>query len=432
MQAPTKMSAATRAHRPAPRAMRIVLGLLVLSVFINYVDRGNLSIAAPLLKDEMDLSASGLGILLSSFFWGYTASLFFCGWFVDRFDVNRVLAAGFVVWSLATAATGLVHGFALLLVMRVLLGAGESVAFPAYSKILARCLPEHERGFANAAIVAGLKLGPAAGTLGAGLLMARFGWRAVFVGIGLVSLWWLPAWIKWRPRGAGMAPDAGPCPSASEIFRQRQFWANTAAAFCCAYPLYFTVTWLPLYLVRAQHLSMPDTVRTATLYYVIDGAAALLTGWAADRCIRRGLGVTGVRKSAMVAGWLMAAAGFLGCAYAGSASSFAWLVVTAVGVGVGNSGIWAVTQTLAGARAVGRWAGLKNGFSNLAGVICPALTGFTVDWSGDFRVALGITAAICLLGAVVWVVGIGEIRQVDWARDRRSVRSAVLRADLAS
>src|SRR5882757_6556524 len=75
--------------------------LLVLSVLINYIDRGNLSIAAPLLKDELGLSASQLGILFSAFFWTYTVMLFVCGWFIDRFDVNRVLALGFLLWSLA-------------------------------------------------------------------------------------------------------------------------------------------------------------------------------------------------------------------------------------------------------------------------------------------------------------------------------------------
>ncbi len=104
--------------------------LLVLSVLINYIDRGNLSIAAPLLKEEFCISASQLGILLSAFFWTYTAMLFVCGWLIDCFDVNRVLAFGFLLWSLATAATGLVHGFAMLLVMRLMLGIGESVAFP--------------------------------------------------------------------------------------------------------------------------------------------------------------------------------------------------------------------------------------------------------------------------------------------------------------
>ncbi|MBV8051134.1 MAG: MFS transporter [Acidobacteriaceae bacterium] len=181
-------------------ALPLALTLLVISVFINYVDRGNISIAAPLLKTEFGVSASQLGILLSSFFWTYTASLLACGWFVDRLDVNRVLAFGFLLWSLATAGTGLVHGFAALLGMRMILGVGESVAFPSYSKILARHVPEHYRGFANGAIIAGMKLGPAAGTLGVGWLMTSFGWRPVFIGIGLVSLLWLPAWMKWRPR----------------------------------------------------------------------------------------------------------------------------------------------------------------------------------------------------------------------------------------
>jgi len=133
--------------------MLALLTLLVASVFINYVDRGNLSIAAPLLKNELGISASQLGILLSSFFWTYTVLLFVCGWFVDRFDVNRVLALGFLVWSLATAATGLVSGFTMLLTMRLVLGMGESVAFPCYSKLLAQHLPEHARGFANGAII---------------------------------------------------------------------------------------------------------------------------------------------------------------------------------------------------------------------------------------------------------------------------------------
>jgi MFS family permease len=214
--------------------------LLVVSVFINYVDRGNLSVAAPVLKNELTISAAQLGILLSAFFWTYTLLLFVCGWFVDRFDPSRVLALGYLVWSLSTAATGIVQGFAMLLVMRLLLGMGESVAFPCYSKILARHLPEHNRGFANGVIIAGMKLGPAAGTLGAGLLMAKYGWRPVFLGIGLISLAWVPAWLKWMPSREAAAQRVGPSPRVIDILRKRPFWATAAGAFCCAYPLYFS------------------------------------------------------------------------------------------------------------------------------------------------------------------------------------------------
>src|SRR5215470_19250524 len=287
--------------------------LLALSVFINYIDRGNLSIAAPLLKNELGISASQLGILLSSFFWTYTASLFFCGWFVDRLDVTSVLGMGFLLWSLATAATGFVHGFALLLLMRLILGMGESVAFPAYCKILARHLPEQYRGFANGAIIGGMKLGPAAGTLGAGLLMTNYGWRPVFIGIGLVSLLWLPAWMRWKPSGGTVIQPPEFSPSVIDIFRQRKFWANAAGGFCVAYPLYFTITWLPFYLVNEQHLSMPDMVNKAALFYTIDAAVSFVTGWVTDFCIRQGAGVGAVRKSGMALGYIVAAAGFLGC-----------------------------------------------------------------------------------------------------------------------
>jgi ACS family D-galactonate transporter-like MFS transporter len=394
--------------------MPVALMLLVISVFINYVDRGNLSIAAPLLRSELGLSASQLGILLSAFFWTYSVMLFVCGWFVDRFDVSHVLALGFLLWSLATAATGLVQGFALLLVMRLILGMGESVAFPCYSKILVRHLPEHRRGFANGAIIAGMKLGPAAGTLGAGLLIVAYGWRPVFLAIGLLSLLWLPAWMKWRPRGEAVSRPSEPSPRVTDILRKHAFWATAAGGFCNAYPLYFVVTWLPLYLVHEQHLSMHDMVNKAAVYYTVDAAAALATGWITDFCIRQGLGVGLVRKSAMAVGLTTAAVGFLGCACADFHSYFGWLMLAAVGLGTGGAGLWAFTQTLAGHRAVGRWCGLQNGFGNFAGVIGPALTGITVDWTGHFQVALVITAGVCLLGAMVWVFAVGEVRPVDW------------------
>src|ERR1700675_4414823 len=94
--------------RPSAR-LSVVLALLVFSVFINYVDRGNLSIAAPMLKDELRLSPTQLGVLFSSFFWTYAAFQIVSGWLVDRFEVNWVIAIGFLIWSMATTITGLAH-----------------------------------------------------------------------------------------------------------------------------------------------------------------------------------------------------------------------------------------------------------------------------------------------------------------------------------
>ena len=412
-----------KARKFSPFALPLLL--LALSVLIHYIDRGNLSIAAPLLKDELGISASQLGILLSAFFWTYTVLLFVWGCFIDRLNVNHILALGYFVWSVATAATGVVRGFAMLLAMRLLLGIGESVAFPCYSKILAQHLPEHRRGFANGAIVAAMKCGPVVGTLGAGLLMAKYGWRPVFIGIGLLSLAWLPAWLKAMPRSVAPA-NSGVCPRIIDILWQRSFWATAAGGFFLAYPLYFMVTWLPFYLAHEQHLSMRDMVNVAALYYTIDAAAALATGWITDFWIRRGSAVGMVRKSAMAIGWTVAAIGFLGCSSAGSHSYLVWLMVTGVGCGIGNSGIWAFSQTLAGAQAVGRWVGLQNGFANLAGVVGPALTGFIVDWTGHFRAALVITAGACLLSGVSWVFLVGRLEQVVWTRGEESDLAAAV------
>jgi ACS family D-galactonate transporter-like MFS transporter len=181
-----------RSHTPSR-----VLALLAFSVFINYVDRGNLSIAAPMLKDELGLSASQLGILLSSFYWTYGFFQILAGWLVDRLNVNWVMAIGFFLWSAATSATGFVHGFTALLVVRLILGIGESVAYPSYSKILAKYFPESQRGFANSLIASGLASGPAFGMLLGGMLMARFGWRSFFIVVGLTSLVWLLPWFRW-------------------------------------------------------------------------------------------------------------------------------------------------------------------------------------------------------------------------------------------
>src|ERR1700719_4194748 len=112
----------------SPELSRLAI-LLALSIFINYIDRGNLAIAAPLIKDDLGLSYSQLGVLLASFFYTYAIFQIVSGWLVDRFPVNWVLALGILLWSAATFGTGLVRGFKLLLVMRLILGIGEAASY---------------------------------------------------------------------------------------------------------------------------------------------------------------------------------------------------------------------------------------------------------------------------------------------------------------
>jgi MFS family permease len=399
-------------------------------VLINYVDRGNLSVAAPLLKRELGLSASQLGILFAAFFTTYTGMQFVIGWLIDRFDVNRILAAGFLVWSLATATTGLLRGFALLLMMRLILGVGESVAVPASSKILARHLPEHHRGFASGVVMSALRCGNAVGTFGAGFLMAKFGWRPVFVGIGLVSLLWLPAWAKWMPRKASFVVDSVmPAPGFSEIFKQKSFWGTSAGQFCCNYLFYFMITWLPTYLVLERHLSMAAMAKVAGMYYSVDAVSAIATGFLQDFWVRKGLTPTVVRKSAMALGFSIAAVAVLGCAVAGPQTYLYWLMAAGIGCGMTSPGIFTFCQTLAGPHAVGKWYGAQNGFSNLAGVVGPALTGFVVQGTGNFVMPFAITSLLCVVGGLAWVFLVGPVEQINWAPKREaSIAPASVRA----
>src|SRR6476646_4190609 len=192
-----------RATPPATtRPQWILLILLVVSIFINYIDRSNLSIAAPVIERELSLSPIQVGTLFSAFFWTYALVQLFgiAGWLADRFPVGWVLAGGYFLWSAATVVTGVVSGLPALFLARLALGAGESVAYPCYSRILATDIPPHRRGLANALIDAGSKLGPALGSFVGALLVATVGWRVFFVALGAGSLVWLIPWWFWMPR----------------------------------------------------------------------------------------------------------------------------------------------------------------------------------------------------------------------------------------
>jgi ACS family D-galactonate transporter-like MFS transporter len=393
------------------------LVLLFIAILINYVDRGNLSVAASLVQQEWHISSSSLGVLFSAFFWTYTAMQFFSGWLTDKLGATLVMGLGFLVWSLATAISGLVPSIALLFLMRLMLGVGESVMFPASSKILAEHLPEEARGFANGVICAGQKCGPAVGTLAGGMLMARYGWRWTFLWVGLVSLLWVPAWRRWGARSARTCrDDARRCPSTVDILRQRSFWGVSFAAFCGAYEIYFVVIWLPLYLMKEIHLSMRAMARTAGGFFLIEAASALITGWVADSLIRGGRSPSVVRKSMMALGTIIAAAGLLSCAL-GGAHAYLWgLAITAVGGGLFNSGIFTFGQTLAGPLAAGRWVGLQNGLTNFSGIFGPALTGFLLDRTGGFAVPLMVAAVMTLISGWAWVFLTGPLQQVEWTQ----------------
>jgi ACS family D-galactonate transporter-like MFS transporter len=399
----------------SPRPVNRVIALLALSALINYIDRGNLAIAAPLLRGELGLSFSQLGILLSSFFWTYSLFLPVSGWLADRFDAKWVMAFGFFLWSGATAATGGLHAFGALLAARLILGMGESVAYPCYARTLVRHVPEVGRGFANALIAAGVGCGPALGTFFGGTLMARYGWRPFFIVLGIISMAWLIPWFLWVPRaGTAISHVAEGGAWFLQLVRQRSMWGTCGGLFGANYVLYFEITWLPTYLVHERHLSLGTMAKIGGVGYLCYSAGAVIFGWLSDRWIAAGGSPSLVRKTFAGVGAGSAGLLLLGCALASPTVSLILLLLAFGAGGMCGSNIWAITQTIAGPKMAGRWTGFQNFLGNLAGVIAPAVTGFVVDYSGRFIVAFVIMAVVAMLAALSYFFVVGPVKEIAW------------------
>ncbi|MGC8881299.1 MAG: MFS transporter [Bryobacteraceae bacterium] len=384
-----------------------LLALLSVSVLINYLDRSNLSAAAPLLAREMNLPDSRLGLLLSAFFWTYATCQVLAGWLVDRFPVAYVYAAGFLLWSLATGAIGLAQGFGTLFVLRLALGAGESVAFPAYSKILVQAFRENQRGMANSIIDACTKIGPAAGLYFAAWMMNESGWRSFFLITGFGALVWLPFWLRYAPARLGSPgnetenpADAGP--GWRELLSSRTVWATFVGLFCHNYNWYLLLTWLPTILVRERKFTLLDMGAWNASLLAITALATLFAGWYSDRLAARTVRVARLRRAFLIAGLLVT-----GAAMPFTVAPLPWvsaisLICAFTGIGIYVSNCWAFTQTLAGP-AAGRWTGMQNAFANLGGVFAPALTGLMVEKTGRFFAPVLTSAAILWIGSAVYI-----------------------------
>ena len=402
------------ANPQAVLPMRVVL-LLSAAVFLNYFDRGALSIAAPLVQEELQLSPAQMGILFSAFFWSYAPLQPLAGWLAQRFDVRRVLGCGLALWGLATALTGFATGFWMILGLRVLLGIGESVFYPCNAKFLAQRAAVHERGRANGLVATGQALGPLAGTLLGGLLMAGYGWRPAFLLFGILSLLWLWPWHLATRAGetSGSAAGARPVPYPM-LLRQRSLWGTSLGHFCGNYAYYFTLTWLPLLLVREHGLSMAQMAVVGSCVYALQAVAAPATGWLCDRLISRGGTPDRVLKNMINIGLCGAAAAMAACAFASPTASIGLILMAGLFFGMQSAPLGAISQTIGGPRAAGQWMGVQNLCANMAGVLAPLITGYVVESTGQFLWAFLIAAAVTLTGVFAFGVVVQRVEPIGW------------------
>lgn len=387
--------------------------LLGAAVFLNYVDRGAIGIAAPLMKSELGLSEEAYGLAFSAFFWIYAPVQFFAGWLCDRFSVYKLMAGGILLWAASTLLIGFAGGFVSLLILRAMLGVGESISFPGSSKIIARHVPAERRGVANAAVAAGIALGPAAGTFAGGLILGYWGWRAIFFAFGLVTLIWLFPWTEVvRSLPPSDRDDKKARVPVGAILAKWPLWSMSIVHSLGNYCFYFLLAWLPLFLTKSRGFSIGEMTLLATLGYAVQGVCALSYGHFSDWWTRSGRSEAACRRGMMIASQSLAAVSILGLAFAHSALVIGVLLCLAGAASASLSlNLYAVAQMFAGPRASGTWVGVQNAIGNLSGIVGPVITGIVVQRAG-YDSAFVLTAAIAAVGAAWWAWGIPKIEPI--------------------
>ena len=399
---------------PTSNITRALILLLGAAVFLNYVDRGAIAVAAPLMKGELGLTATEFGTAVSAFFWIYAPVQLVIGWLCDRYNVYRLMAWGVILWAASTLLMGFVGGFLSLLVLRVILGVGESVVFPASGKIIARHVPAEGRGFANACCAAGIALGPAIGTLAGGMILASLGWRAIFIAFGIATLIWLLPWrrvIGALPQNRDSEKEAAF--PVGRLLEKWSLWAMGIGHACGNYGFYFLLAWLPLFLVQQRGLSIEQMTLLASLGYGVQAVAALMLGSISDRWTRSGRSEAAMRRWMLALGQMLMAGCILGISLSEDLLVIGVLLCLAgVASASLSTNLYSVAQMFAGPRASGTWIGIQNAVGNISGILGPIISGFLIDRSG-YDGAFYLAAGIAAFGALWWVVGIPRIAPIS-------------------
>jgi MFS family permease len=391
-----------------------VVFLLAVVLAINYIDRGALPTAGPLIKHDLGLSQSEFGILSSAFFYMYAPIQIPIGWLAERLGAHIVLACGIVVWASATALMGLAAGFWSIFALRLLLGLGESAGFPCVSKLLACVVPLQSLGKANGLVGLFYLMAPGVGVWLAGRLIDHVGWRGTFVVFGAASLIWLVPWARVKlPKLATARADAT-TPTWGMVLSQRGLWGTSLGLFSSNYLWYFMLSWLPSYLVEEHGFSMHAMEDVTWKGYVVNGIAAFLTGWVIDRHVRRGGSANFAWKLIMALGHSGSVVFMLMMAWGSQPFAIAGMYGFQLMMGASSAGVYVMGQILGGPKASGRWVGIQNSIGNFSGMISPALTGFIVQRTGHYELAFVAAAIVSLLGIVGWIGLVPRLVPLQW------------------
>ena len=378
---------------------------------IAYVDRSNLSVA---LADksfisEFSLSDGDRGLMNSAFFWSYALLQIPAGFVVDRFGLKFPYAIGFAVWSLVSAASAGITNIGQLVGLRVALGLGEAVVTPASLRWIRFNVDEKHRGLAVGLYMAGTKLGPAIGAPLAAFLVLNYGWRNMFVILGLGCLLWLIPWLTLvknndRELEAQVVKESRtkPIPFA-RLFSTRLIWGIIIGTFCYNYFVYFCMTWLPAYFAESRGLTLGKSGAFTGFSFGGMATVATLAGWAADRIISKGGDPVRTRKMFTIAGLLVASTELIGAFAKSNEVALVMAIVSLSGLGLATANYWALTQTLMPGAAIGRIAGIQNMASNMSGIVAPIMTGWLKAVTGSYAAPMYMVGALLLTGVLAYV-----------------------------
>jgi ACS family glucarate transporter-like MFS transporter len=405
--------------------------MMWLAIAINYMDRGNIAVAIPLMAKEFHLSPAIMGVVLSAFFWPYFILQIPAGWFADRVGHRISLALSIGAWSLATAATAAARGTASLVFFRVILGIGESGAYPSAAGITARWFPDKERSRVSGLFDSGSKFGAALALPVTAWLILVTGWRAAFIisgaaGLVLTAVWWLyyrepeqhkymnAAELKYIRDGQLKRDGIGGKQPMKwyELLRYRNIWAMCLGFFTTNYVSYFFYTWFPVYLTTVHKMPLMKMGLIASVPLIIAMFAEMAAGLVADHLYAHGWSITRVRKTILIIGELMGACIAFAVFAHGVAGAIVLMTICKSGQTMANSQVWTLPGDVSPQNMTSQVASLQNTVSNLAGVVGPIVTGLILQVTRSFDYALFVIAGIAILGAINFLFLLGKVEPI--------------------
>ncbi|EMN8805298.1 MFS transporter, partial [Raoultella ornithinolytica] len=400
------------------RVQNVTLVLLFIAGIVNFLDRSSLSVAGEAIRGDLGLSATEFGVLLSAFSLSYGFAQLPSGMLLDRFGPRIVLGAGLIFWSLMQALTGMVNSFSHFILLRIGLGIGEAPFMPAGVKSINDWYVQKERGTAVGIFNSSTVLGQAIAPPALVLMQIAWGWRTMFVVIGLAGIVVGLCWYAWYRNRAQFdlqqderlylaAPvQARPTLNFSEwlgLFKRRTTWGMILGFSGVNYTGWLYIAWLPGYLQAQQGLSLAKTGWVAAIPFLAAAVGMWVNGIVVDALARRGYDLAKTRKTAIVVGLLLSALGTLLVVQSSSpAQAVAFISMALFCVHFAGTSAWGLVQVLVSEQKVASVAAIQNFGSFVFASFAPVVTGWVVDTTHSFNLALVIAACVTFTGALCY------------------------------